>query len=202
MKIGISSVNKYDANLVDNAVVDVLTQVDIDSLIAPQSNVFVKVNLVRDMSPDKCGTTHPTVVEAVCRYLIERLHCDVTVGDSSGGQYTKGYMENVYRVTQMNIATERSGAKLNSDFDFTNVDINGLRLKKLDITNSFLKADCVINIGKLKTHSFTGYSGAIKNLYGLIPGLVKVEVHSMFPNINEFCECLIDLERFSRPKIV
>lgn len=60
----------------------------------------------------------------------------------------------------------------------------------------------MINVCKLKTHGFTGYSCAVKNLYGLIPGLVKAEVHSKYPELDDFCDNLIDIERFASDKIL
>ena len=37
--------------------------------------------------------------------------------------------------------------------------------------------DAVINIAKLKTHGMTLYTGAVKNLFGVIPGTSKAEYH-------------------------
>ncbi len=36
-----------------------------------------------------------------------------------------------------------------------------------------LDADIIIDIGKLKTHCMTGMSGAVKNMFGVVPGLMK-----------------------------
>ncbi|HPG92877.1 MAG TPA: DUF362 domain-containing protein [Clostridia bacterium] len=202
MNLGVVSVNTYERDEVTKAVDELFNQLGgITKYVPKNKKVFVKANLVRDMPPEKCGTTHPEVVIAVVKKLIDECQAEVTVGDSSGGGYTKTLMGGVFRATKMDYACAESGAKLIDDFGYQTVDIDGVMLHKLDVTNSFLDADVVINIGKLKTHSFTGFTGCVKNLYGLIPGLIKVEVHAAFPNLEQFTDVLIDIERYASPKI-
>jgi glycosyltransferase involved in cell wall biosynthesis/Flp pilus assembly protein TadD/GT2 family glycosyltransferase/ferredoxin len=61
------------------------------------------------------------------------------------------------------------------------------------VTNALLDADGIINVPKAKTHVFTYFTGALKNLYGVIPGLKKAEYHKEFPGITEFSGFLNDL---------
>ncbi len=39
------------------------------------------------------------------------------------------------------------------------------------------ESNFVINVAKAKTHAFAGYTGAVKNLFGVIPGPIKGEMH-------------------------
>lgn len=202
IKVALAQASDYGKSQIDEAVSSLFEQLGgIENLIKKGSAVFVKVNLVREMKPEKCGTTHPAVVQSICSYLKEKCGAVVTVGDSSGGPYTKAFMENCYRVTQMKDACEQSGALLNDDYGYSLQEINGLVLKQTEIVSAFLKADAVINIGKLKTHGFTGYTGCVKNLYGLIPGLVKSEIHGKFSNLYQFTDCIIDLERYASKRV-
>lgn len=191
----------YQPENVQNAIDALLQQAGGVQAIVPQNaKVFVKVNLVREMAPEKCGTTHPEVVTALCRRLLE-VTPHVTVGDSCAGLYNKAMLSSVYAKCGMNAVEQRTGAQLNRDFGTGLADINGVVLKQCELISAFLDADVVINVTKLKTHSFTGYTGAVKNLFGLIPGLVKVEMHSRFPNLPDFCNLLVDVCRFASPKI-
>ena len=202
IKVAACPCNDYQEGNVAQAIDDVLTQLGgIEKYVPQNAKVFVKLNLVREMSPDRCGTTHPEVVVALCKQL-EKVTQNVIVGDSCAGLYTKGMLNPVYNKCKMTEVEERTSAKLNYNFDTQLVDINGEVLPNCDIIGSFLDADVVINIAKLKTHSFAGFTGAVKNLYGLIPGLVKVEMHSRFPILSDFCNMLVDLEQFARPKTV
>ncbi|MCH5153382.1 MAG: DUF362 domain-containing protein [Clostridiales bacterium] len=202
IKVATSACIDYSEHNVAMAVEDILTQLGgIEQFVPNNAKVFVKVNLVREMSPDKCGTTHPEVVVALCKQL-EKITPNIIVGDSCAGLYTKGMLKPVYNKCKMTEVEARTVAKLNQNFDTQTVDLGGVMISDCDIISSFIDADVVINIAKLKTHSFAGYTGAVKNLFGLIPGLVKVEMHSRFPIMSDFCNMLVDLEQFSHPKCV
>lgn len=202
IKVAATPCADYQPNNVQSAVDTVLAQLGgIEAFIPKGANVFVKLNLVRDMPPEKCGTTHPEVVVALCKQL-EKVTDNITVGDSCAGMYTKGVLSGVYSKCGLNQIEQRTSARLNQNFESRAVEIGGVVLSDCDIIGAFLDADVVINVCKLKTHSFAGYSGAVKNLYGLIPGLVKVEMHSRFPKLADFCNLLCDLEQFARNKIV
>lgn len=202
IKVAAAAATDYSAEVVQQGVDKLLADLGgLSNLVPSGAKVFVKVNLVRDMPPEKCGTTHPQVVVALVNRLSE-ITQNIIVGDSSGGLYTKAAMGQVYAKCKMTDVAEQTCAKLNDDFDFAVADINGQVVKTCEITNSFLDADVVINVTKLKTHSFAGYTGAVKNLYGLIPGLVKVEMHSRYPDLGDFCQLLCDLEQFASKKIV
>lgn len=202
IKVATAAATDYSAEVVQQGVDKLLADLGgLNNLFPSGAKVFVKVNLVRDMPPEKCGTTHPQVVVALVNRLSE-ITQNIVVGDSSGGLYTKAAMGQVYAKCKMTDVAEQTCAKLNDDFDFAVANIDGQVVKTCEITNSFLDADVVINVTKLKTHSFAGYTGAVKNLYGLIPGLVKVEMHSRYPDLGDFCQLLCDLEQFASKKIV
>ncbi|MCH5157117.1 MAG: DUF362 domain-containing protein [Clostridiales bacterium] len=192
----------YQPSNVAQAMDDVISQLGgLEQYVPANAKVFVKVNLVREMSPDKCGTTHPEVVIALIKQL-EKLTPNVTVGDSCAGLYTKGALSGVYNKCKLTEVETRTSAKLNKNFETQTVDYHGQVLTNCDIIGAFLDADVVINVAKFKTHSFAGYTGAVKNLFGLIPGLVKVEMHSRFPDLGDFCNMLCDIEQYARPKTV
>ena len=201
-KVAMSACADYQPQNVQTAVDDILSQLGgLQNFVKPNQKVFIKVNLVREMSPDKHGTTHPEVVIALVNELA-KITPNIVVGDSCGGLYTKGVMNTVYNKCKMTDISSRTIATLNDDFDFQTVDLNGKVMQKCEIINAFVNADVVINMTKLKTHSFAGYTGAVKNLYGLIPGLIKVELHSRFPDLGDFCNLLCDIEQYASQKIV
>ena len=59
----------------------------------------------------------------------------------------------------------------------------------------------MIDMAKLKTHSMVGFSGAVKNLFGAVPGLQKPELHCRFPEKQPFSEMLVDLCDFLKPDL-
>jgi NAD-dependent dihydropyrimidine dehydrogenase PreA subunit len=81
---------------------------------------------------------------------------------------------------------------------------DGATWKRLDGTDYFLappvlEADLVINLPKLKTHVFTLYTGAVKNLFGAIPGMRKREYHCRAPGMVDFGQVLVDVLELVRP---
>ncbi len=202
-KVFIASVKDYSRDAVDSAVSQMFEYLGgAQNIIGVGKNVFIKINLVREMPPEKCGTTHPSIVRAVAQYLKNECNANVVVGDSSGAPYNHAVMNAVYKTCGIKDACEQAGVALNQDFGSATEYVDGKRVRMLDIIDVFTKADVVVNIGKLKTHSFTGFTGVVKNLYGLIPGLVKSQTHSLYPDLDGFTDCLVDIERYASKKIV
>ena len=147
----------------------------IDRLIGRGKNVVVKPNLIMAKKPEDCVSTHPSVMQAVLEAVIEGGN-SAKIVESPAGPFTKGNLSNTYEVTQMTTAARNSGAELNFDFDVEEAELAlGLSVNKIRIAKAVAEADCVISAGKLKTHSMMTYTGATKNLYGVVPGLTKVE---------------------------
>ena len=97
----------YDKEKVIAAIRTIFAREKLSEKIRPGIRIFVKVNLVREMPPEKAATTHPVIVEAVCEELMA-MGAEVTVGDSCGGLYTEKHMSSVYSTTGMTKACEES----------------------------------------------------------------------------------------------
>ncbi|MDD4953939.1 MAG: DUF362 domain-containing protein, partial [Candidatus Omnitrophica bacterium] len=54
---------------------------------------------------------------------------------------------------------------------------------------------------KLKTHHFTILSGAIKNLFGLVPGTYKTELHKNNFTVESFSRMLVDVYELTKPTL-
>lgn len=81
-------------------------------------------------------------------------------------------------------------------------NVSNIKLKKINMTGLIKDVDCIINIPKLKAHQLTRYSGAIKNIFGCIPGGLKPQCHALAPNPKEFAGLLADVYMFVKPKII
>jgi len=66
-------------------------------------------------------------------------------------------------------------------------------LAQIHISRAVDEADVVISLPKLKTHSLTMMSGAVKNMFGVIPGLAKAEMHRLAMHPDDFGVLLVDL---------
>ena len=178
-------VSEYKEELLYPAVCKAMDALSIADDLRSGLKVVIKPNLVMAKSPDFPVTTHPLVVKAVVRYLREHGVTDITLAESSGGLYNAEHMKNLYRVCGM--SSLEPDIRMNMDFTARTVPTrDGFKNHSFHLITPIVEADYVINICKLKTHSMTGYSGGIKNLFGTIPGLEKPQLHYRWPDIGDF----------------
>ncbi|HZD43310.1 MAG TPA: DUF362 domain-containing protein, partial [Methanomicrobiales archaeon] len=68
------------------------------------------------------------------------------------------------------------------------------KYRKFTVAKAVMDADVVIGLPKLKTHQLTTDTGAVKLLYGYLPGVTKAEYHlHTAENVDNFAGLLIDL---------
>ena len=168
--------------------------------VTPGMTIAVKANLVAPLRPETAAPTHPAAVTELCRLLTER-GAKVVVGDSPGGGWNAAALALVYRTTGMT-QVETAGATLNRDNSQQDVENPaGEKLKSFAFTSWVGKADAVIDICKLKTHGMMAMSAAVKNLFGVVPGTRKSEMHYVFPNMDDFSAMLVDLAEYVKPRL-
>ncbi|WP_077366999.1 DUF362 domain-containing protein [Anaerosalibacter sp. Marseille-P3206] len=201
-KVSIVKCDSYDYQLVEGKIFECLDNInEIKDKVKRDSKVLIKANLLRKNSPDDAITTHPAVVEAIVRYF-QKLGCTVLVGDSPGGPFTEKSLRAVYRATGMFEVQERTGCELNFDISYNEVKNDKAKmLKNMKIVKAFDEVDYVVSAAKLKTHAMMTYTGAVKNLYGTIPGVTKAEYHFKMNNIDNFANALVDICEYVSPDL-
>lgn len=188
----------YFQEHVDEALAKVLEPIGGLSFVKPGMKVAIKANLVSFMKPQSAATTHPALLCSLVKMLIN-LGAEVTVGDSPGGLYNKLFVGKVYSATGV-YAVEELGGKLNWNFEQSEEHNDNALIAKDFLYTAYLKDfDAVIDFCKLKTHGMMAYSGAAKNLFGVIPGTVKPEYHFRYPNVMDFANMIVDLDEFVKP---
>lgn len=167
--------------------------------VSPGETVLLKVNLVMSKGPEAAATTHSAFVSELARQLKD-YGCRVIIGDSPGGPFNAASLRHNYKVTGMAQAAAESGAELSLDTDTAEISCAaGKMLRSLTVTAMSQRADKVISVCKLKTHSMMTYTGAVKNMFGTIPGTVKAEYHVRMPKMEDFANALVDICEANRP---
>jgi len=157
--------------------------------------VAIKPNLLRPAAPDAAATTHPAVV-AACARLVREAGGEAAILDSSGGPNATAYLAMVHRTTGMTWAAEVSGARLVTDLHATQVALaEGLVLHRVDLVREAVEADVLINLPRIKTHGLAGLTVAVKNLFGLVPGMAKIGYHGRLQDPDAFARGLLDVAR-------
>ncbi len=159
------------------------------AFVRPGDRVLLKPNLLAAHTPEKAVTTHPVVVEAVAR-LVRESGGDVWIGDSPAGAVST--IRRFWRLAGLEGVAERLGARLVTfeSGPFFEVRKNGRRYFFPQVLR---EADVVINLPKFKTHNLVLFTGAVKNMYGTLPGLQKRDFHRVAPNPARFSEILLDV---------
>ncbi|MCL2665420.1 MAG: DUF362 domain-containing protein [Defluviitaleaceae bacterium] len=164
-----------------------------ERFISSGDRVLLKPNLLAAKKPGEATTTHPLVIRVLADFIQAR-GAACTIGDSPGGPFSNTMLRGVYRATGMETAAKESGAALNKNFKHFEKDTpNGFVLKKLTLADMINDADKIICVAKLKTHGMMTYTGAVKNMFGLVPGVSKMEYHLNLSDYDMFADALIDV---------
>ncbi|MDQ1318309.1 MAG: hypothetical protein QG588_1969 [Candidatus Poribacteria bacterium] len=161
-------------------------------------NVLVKPNMLNGRSPEQGVTTHPTVVKAVTKWLID-AGANITVGDNPGA-IGSGANERCAEGT--GIADASMGHYKNISQEPVNVEIKSKFVKQVVVSKPVIDSDILISLPKFKTHSLTQITGAIKNSFGFLIGGDKGRIHAISGNYKSFVEVLVDIYQIRLPDLV
>lgn len=166
----------------------------ITNFVRPQSRVLVKPNLLMAREPEAGITTHPEVVRQAIK-ILKKINCEVFVGDSPSvfGREIEDVAQ-VYERSGIRRVCAEEGARL--------VEFNKRRIRKgIPLTAMIDECDSIVNIAKFKTHNFMLLTAAIKNLFGLVVGTYKTELHKRYFNPEAFAKILVDIYAEARPAL-
>lgn len=201
-RVSIVRCRDYNEKRVKDALRQALTLIGgWGEVVKKGDRVLVKPNMLSARSPESGVDTHPAVVQAVVELLKEE-GAEVLIGDSPGGIIKNG-LSHYWEVSGYKKVSEVTGAKLVSlEEDSKEINVpNGVIYQKLYISAAALEVDAIITLPKLKTHDLTLYTGAVKNLMGLIPGLGKAEIHKRCPKPDDLGEALADIFSVMKPQM-
>lgn len=194
-QVQIRKIDSYDLDVLREAVAEWLGS-SRNQRLKRSKRVLIKPNLLGAFPPDRAVTTHPALVEALALYFLDKGK-EVWIGDSPGGSVN---VESVWQTCGLKDIAERHPVKLVnlSTAGFRDLEHEGIPVR---ISEVFWQCGIIINVAKYKTHGLVAYTGALKNLYGLIPGLVKTEYHGRYPNSRDFSALLHALYMLTRDRI-
>jgi len=137
--------------------------------------VFVKPNLCAPQYIPGAVTNPQTLFHLVSR-LRDKVR-DVVVGESDGYNYSCD--EALIETGVKKLVNRAGGTTINLSKDET-VKVQNphtLFLKTALLPKTLVEADSIVSVPVMKTHEFTLYGGAIKNLFGCIPNNRRIYLH-------------------------
>jgi uncharacterized protein (DUF362 family)/ferredoxin len=201
--VSISTCETYERGVVASALRAALSPLGgMAAFVSPGQRVLLKVNLLSRALPERAVTTHPEFLRAVIRE-VKTVGGVVTVGDSPGGNNSTGSVQRLWEDTGMvTVCTEEDVPLVLFDDDCVSCAADGATLyNTFRLGRAVVETDVLITLPKFKTHGYMMFTGAVKNLFGCIPGLEKAQFHVKVPNREDFAEMLIDLMLACRPKL-
>ena len=120
----------------------------------------------------------------------------IYAGDSPGFQST----DYAGRKSGIKEAAEEAGAQWTDFAASSSLDNpDGILVKKFQASSILKKVDAVVSLPKMKTHQLLYFTGGMKNLFGIIPGLMKSQFHLRFPDRDNFAQMITDLNTAIKP---
>ncbi|MGA1870104.1 MAG: DUF362 domain-containing protein [bacterium] len=201
-KVSLVQCDEYKEEKVDKAIDDAVALIGgIERFIKRGDKVIIKVNLLQATPSDAAITTHPSLVKSLIG-LVKEMGAIPLIGDSPGGAFLN--IERTWQVTGMSDIARRMGVELvnfeaDPPVEITNPD--GKFFTSFYIARPIVEADKIISVPKCKTHSLLLFSGAVKNLLGVVPGLLKIEFHKRCPHPYDLAEAIVELFSVIKPHL-
>jgi uncharacterized protein (DUF362 family)/NAD-dependent dihydropyrimidine dehydrogenase PreA subunit len=169
----------------------------ISNFVKPGEQIILKPNVLIGAAPEKCVCTHPAVLKAAGKILLE-AGASLSAGDSPAFGSTGLNM----RIAGLKQVADELGIPL-ADFSKGSAVSHkeGLLVKRFVIADCVLAADGLVSLPKLKTHGLTRMTGAVKNQFGCVPGFLKNQQHARMADPYDFATMLVDLNMFVKPRL-
>jgi uncharacterized protein (DUF362 family)/Pyruvate/2-oxoacid:ferredoxin oxidoreductase delta subunit len=174
-----------------------------DKFFKSGQRVLIKPNILSAKLPEKAVTTHPEVIRAIIR-IVKSAGAIPAVGESPGG--VVGGADRFWDKSGIKKVCQEEKCEM-LFFETTGTicipskNPKNKIVKSLEIAKPCIDYDCVISVPKFKTHNLVFLTGAVKNLYGCIPGLRKSMYHKLAPHPEELSEILVDILAIVKPKL-
>ncbi len=158
------------------------------------TEILIKPNLLGGFFPDQHVTTHPSVIEAVVSYF-EKKGVSITVGDNPAG---KGNLEERARKAGLYQAAHGHFEDISEG---ERVAVPSNYFSSLVVSKKVLHSKYVLNVPKFKTHMQSIITGAIKNMFGILPGEEESMVHCKARSLEDFSRALVDIYSIRPPDL-
>jgi uncharacterized protein (DUF362 family)/Pyruvate/2-oxoacid:ferredoxin oxidoreductase delta subunit len=158
--------------------------------------LLIKPNILSGAEPEKAVCTHPEFVRQAIRFFYDKGAEKIYAGDSPGFQSTE-YAGKKSGIKEAALDAGAQWADFSSYSDLENPE--GKLVKRFQAADVLKKVDAVVSLPKMKTHQLLYFTGGMKNLFGLVPGLQKSQFHLRFPDKKNFAQMITDLNIAVKP---
>jgi uncharacterized protein (DUF362 family)/Pyruvate/2-oxoacid:ferredoxin oxidoreductase delta subunit len=188
-KVSLLSCSSYDDSNLKDKILQSLTNIDFDPQLFQGLRIGIKPNLLIPSDPERSIITHPVFFQNMVQLINEYKGIPVLVENPAVHSLNTALKQTPYGdiIQALNIDVPDMTPTQLIPFD------DAKQFKRIEISKAFFDVDMIINLPKLKTHGLTVLTGALKNLFGVIPGLKKSRMHLKAPSRDDFSNFMMDL---------
>ncbi|MFN2339686.1 MAG: DUF362 domain-containing protein [Halanaerobium sp.] len=200
--VAVKECYSYQADELSEKLDSLLAEIGgLENFISAGDRVLLKTNLLMGKAPEAAVTTNPEFIRALAK-KIKALGAEVIIADSPGGPFNEKLLKRAYQKSGLYQLAAEEDLELNYNTESKKHEYRAGKINKSFQLADYLEAaDLVINLPKLKTHGLTMYTGAVKNLFGCIPGVLKAEYHLRMQSVYDFSRMLNDLAGLVAPEL-
>ncbi len=188
-RAAILKVDDYQQETIEEAFVKGIQLLGLPENFFKNKKVLLKPNFLAPSPVERAVCSHPSIIGAAAS-ISAGMGGIVSAGDSPG----LGSVFKAARSCGAAEVLESLGVPLVSFENPVEVKFpQGVICRSFPLARPVLETDMVISLARLKTHNFTGYTGAVKNLYGCISGRHKAALHLRYHRVEHFSRMLADL---------
>ncbi|MCP4678309.1 MAG: DUF362 domain-containing protein [Deltaproteobacteria bacterium] len=163
----------------------------IERFVRPGDTVVIKPNVGWDRTPIQAANTNPLVIGALVSLCRTAKASRIVVTDNTCNEARRCFTRSgIWK------AVEDAGGEviLPAPHRFKPYDLGGIVLGRMPVLVPAVRADRFINVPVAKHHGLSGFTGGMKNLYGVLGG----RRNRLHQNIDV---SIADLAHFIRPTL-
>ena len=168
-----------------------------DRFVTVGQRWLLKPNMLSARPPEAGVTTHPVFVEVLARRLKD-FQVSVSIGDSPSTAHLG--IQRHWDITGYSEVANATGVELVSFEGQTSVK-KSVGDREYFVAPPVLNNEGVLNLPRMKTHNLTLLTGAIKNMFGILPGFRKSDMHRKFPKSEGFSHAVVDVFEIAPPTL-
>ncbi len=193
-QVAIQRCSTYEQSSLTQALNEVIASSDFPEVQG--RSVLLKPNILSDAPVHKAITTNPEFVKAVIRILFDRGAETIYVGDSPGlqGNHFTPHKSGIYDVCR-----ETGAHWVNFAHEPVSTRIPFTYGRNLPLPGILDKVDLLFSLAKMKSHQLMYFTGAVKNMFGLVPGLHKSASHMRYPTVESFSRLIAGIYAAATP---
>lgn len=191
-KTGIQSCHSYKTEALMPVIRQIVSSTDFPDVKG--KSVLLKPNILSDASPERCITTNPEFLRAVIRIVRDLGAERILVGDSPGmpSSSFSAKASGIGRICEDEQAVW-------TDFSASEPVFIPEAGMSVQIATAVRKADVIISLPKFKTHQLMYFTGGVKNMFGVVPGLRKSQCHLSCPTRESFARLICGIYAHVHP---